>query len=1038
MSNPISYDYSNFNKRFVYVDAYFVKNNKHSKWERIRIDQLDYIRKKSKNTDVFATIQQFTVDKHIEDEEQYAPLYFDFDYDSKNPEESFKFVQADVQKLIQYFATMLDLGKTEMRVWFSGKKGFHLLINPIVLGVVPHPGLTYIYRNIALYLKELLDLKTIDPVVYTIRRVLRLADSIHSGSKLHKIELDPAQITLPLSEIKKLAKDSHGQLYDDSEFVGLSPRQKAQIFFNNHLNIFKKQQEINKLKPQKIIKTSKTLPVCIKDLLENGLKIAGTRNNATMCLACYCKDQGYSIDQAIAFITKWTEKIQPDMTSTHGATLIANTKSCIKSIYDEKATGNKYHFICSFMRSLDVTCNHDMCHIAKEEDQKPEHVVEVTLAEASNGAYVGKKLLSKIMIVGKDTSPFIVPARVQFLCTPNFEKDNSPCGLCKVGGKNGRLEIDLDSVASYNLELINCTTIQQISILKKLFAYSKCSTVKINIQEHRNIEEVELNPAIDFKKEDIAGETDYVMRKGYYIGHKIESNNEYKIMNYIVPDPKTQHAIHIFNNAEPLETSLTAFKMDNELYKKLRVFQVNESVEQKIKDIYNDFERNILHIWERKAMILTMDLVYHSVLRFAFHGSILNRGWVEGLIVGDSGQAKSDCFSKLKSHYRLGIRISGEGSRRTGLAWTWQQTANRWFVRFGLIPNNDKRMVCIDEATGIDEEQLEKLTDMRSEGIADATGGPIPAKAYARTRILWMSNARNGKSLRTFMFPVEAIPGIFKKSEDVRRIDFAIGAVTGVVSDRIIHVNPESLPPVEHKYTSYLCNQLILWAWTRRPDDVIFDDDAMEEIRIGSLHLGKKYSAQIPLVESTVMRIKLARLAVALATRLFSTNDEEYKGSQPGEKVIVKKEHVEYIIRFLDTEYSNTKSLDYANYSVANRLDSDAIWDGALNEYIELSQVYELTRILMTTKYWTKNDLADMLGYEKDEIKQVMFILSHHKLVEKTSRSQYRMNTAGIDFVKRFHYEVDTGKLKIPNMLPKELEEIKKEEVGTSGMVELF
>ena len=1004
MVSTLQKDYYNYEKRFIYVDVFCDSGAKSSRWRRIKKTDVDTFAKEHHFYNVFATIQQFCVYKVLEGEEQYGPLYFDFDAKG-----NFKEVQDDVNDLLSYFIKIHNLSPAEYRVFFSGSKGMHVIVNPISMGIEPHPELTYIYKNMALYLQTLLNLKTLDPKVYSIRRVLRLPNTVHRSSGKYKIELDPSEILKDEAEIREMAKKPRPALYDEIEYTDLEPSETLNAFYKNFRNLYQKQVEINKLKPQKPIKKSEIYPVCIKDLIDNSITKTGTRNLATMCLACYFKDQDKTEQETIDFILNWTNSIPAKLTSAKGNQLKASTIGCIKSIFDDKAIGKNYHFICSAMRTLGTDCNYDKCKIANEKDQEPKKVIIVELSEASEGSFFGKKLSCKVIIVGKDTSPYLAPARIQLDCKkqggPDMTKMNQ-CANCPIGQKGGRDAFDLPKTAQFILETINCSSLQQMVILKKLYGNARCPKLKIDILEYRNIEEVELNPAIEAQKES-DGASEYVARKGYFIGHKLDVNQEFNIVGFVIPDPKTQHVVHIFDEANPSETSLTSFKMTPNLKKELEVFQVGKghTVAEKFDDIYDDLERNILHIWQRRAMITTMDLVYHSVLRFRFQGSLLTRGWLEAFIIGDTSQGKSDLFLKLSNHYNLGMRVSGEGSRRTGLAWTWQQTANHWFVRFGTIPNNDRRLICIDEAAGIDEEQLEKLTDMRTSGIADATGGPIPAKAHARTRLLWMSNARTGQTLRTFMFPVEAIQSVFRKSEDIRRLDFAIGVVTGTVDDKVIHQNAETMAPVEHKYTSDLSHSLVLWAWTRKPDNIIINNETNKVIQDAAMYFGRTYSARIPLVESAVQRIKIARMAVAVAARVFSADET-------GEKVIVLPEHVKFVTDFLKKQYNDPIGLDYLNYTTSNRLDSTFVYDDAIEDYVKLQEVEELNRMLMTTKYWSKNDLGDMLGYDRETLGNIIKVLYKHRLIEKAPRGQYRMSTAGIDFVKRFSYEIK-NKLRI-------------------------
>jgi DNA replicative helicase MCM subunit Mcm2 (Cdc46/Mcm family) len=116
----------------------------------------------------------------------------------------------------------------------------------------------------------------------------------------------------------------------------------------------------------------------------------------------------------------------------------------------------------------------------------------------------------------------------------------------------------------------------------------------------------------------------------------------------------------------------------------------------------------------------------------------VKRGWGELLIIGDSGQAKTTIVERMMHHYRLGELHSGESSRRTGLVYNLQQNNKRWFLVWGAFPLNDGGLLTIDELSGLNEEDLAVMSDVRSSGIAKATG-VITAETTSRTRAIYIS-----------------------------------------------------------------------------------------------------------------------------------------------------------------------------------------------------------------------------------------------------------------------------------------------------------
>jgi len=987
-----------YETQFVYVDGYYQKkgSEKGTPWKRYKLTDLHILKKKAENYNVFATIQQFASpnkSKDYDSELIYGPLYFDLDTQDKL---LLDFVKEDARKIIDFFVKGLCIHQSHVRLFFSGKKGFHIIVHPSTLDISPELKLNHIFKLIALYLESYLELKTLDSAsIYSKPRQLRLLDSIHQSTGLFKIELYHDDLNKSADEITKLAKEPRGQLWQDEDLRDVAIVEPASIFYKHFVDVFKGQERIEKLKPINLIQKSGEMAVCVKDLLENHIKKSGSRNLATMVLACYFKDQGFSEIEIEALLIPWAQRTPKNFTSTHDERkLKASTIGCIRAILSNE----NYHFICSVMRSLsdEIKCEFEQCAIANEEDQKPEREIIVHLAEASDAIYRGKKLKTKVLVTGKDTLPYIIPKRIQLLCKPELDKEGNKCNNCKLIKHGGRFEVVLTERHPILLQCIQCSETQKNQALKQMFGEKNCAKITVSTLEEGNLEELELTPELDSQISYTEGNDDFVTRKAYYIGHGMPINQELEISCYTYPAPKTQQAIHLFSDYSSAETSLNSFKFDERKAKELSIFKKkqNQSVKEKFFEIHKDFEFNVHHIWQRTPLFIAIDLVYHSVLNFYFQKEFLKRGWTELFVLGDSGQGKSVGIERICRHYNFGYRINGEGARRTGLAFTWHKIGERWSVSFGTIPRNDRRLVIIDEASGIDPEELSKLTDMRSEGVADAINGPMPAKTHARTRIIWMSNTKSGHPLSEYPYPVKAITEIFKRSEDIRRFDLAIAVKSGDVGNDVIHQLISDKEKVEHVYISTACKNLILWAWTRKADQIHITEEAEKEILEASKLMSQKYSSLIPLVEPADQRNKIARLSVATAVRLFST-EEDFN------IVHVNKEHVEFVKWFLESQY-DSHSLDYFNFSKTQKTAlMETEYDNAYKMMLTISDNQMLAETLVKTPIFGKNILEEILGYDREDVKNILKMFYAHNLI-KTVAKGFRLSAAGVSFFKRF------------------------------------
>ena len=113
------------------------------------------------------------------------------------------------------------------------------------------------------------------------------------------------------------------------------------------------------------------------------------------------------------------------------------------------------------------------------------------------------------------------------------------------------------------------------------------------------------------------------------------------------------------------------------------------------------------------------------------------------------------------------------------------------------------------------ENDLAQMSDVRSSGIAKATG-VVTAETTSRTRMMFISNPRNGRQLKAENYGVSAILKLWGKAEDVRRLDFAVGVASGEVDTDIVNKSITDIPAVPHVYTSDRCKMRVMWAWSRR------------------------------------------------------------------------------------------------------------------------------------------------------------------------------------------------------------------------------
>lgn len=210
------------------------------------------------------------------------------------------------------------------------------------------------------------------------------------------------------------------------------------------------------------------------------------------------------------------------------------------------------------------------CRRYKLSEEKNKEVVytKVELAEASQSINYFKNVELKVLIAGKDLSPYLVPQKMKFTCDMSFGK---ACPFCPVGLVGGSKEMEFDLDGTEILEMVNIPKRQLESLIKRIAGIpSGCNVFETEVKKALNIEEIRIIPDIDYKDE----EQKYVVRQAYYIGHGIESNRVYILRGKTIPDPKTQYVTHMIVEAETAQDTIDTFSMNKKMMKELKIFQI--------------------------------------------------------------------------------------------------------------------------------------------------------------------------------------------------------------------------------------------------------------------------------------------------------------------------------------------------------------------------------------------------------------------------------------------------------------------------------
>lgn len=596
-------------------------------------------------------------------------------------------------------------------------------------------------------------------------------------------------------------------------------------------------------------------------------------------------------------------------------------------------------------------------------------------------------------IAGKVQPPYALPRRTVLTCSQDWNK--ARCNKCPMDMYHGgQYTMDVPADDKLLLRLVDKSEAnQRQEMLKELQVPPTCPVIELDTEQTWAVEQLIVTPNVDD-----ASANRNVTREAYNVGpHATPVNTTVRLVGTNTSDPRNGRMVLQTWECAETRTSLDNFQVTPELMKSLSVFQTKEGQRpaDKLWEIAEDLGANVTRIYGRPEMHIAYDLVWHSLLDFRFRRTQLGKGWLELLVIGDTRTGKSEAASRLTRHYQSGVMTSCEGATLAGLVGGAQQINNNWTITWGTIPLQDRRLVVLDEVSGLkDKGVLENMSEVRSSGRAKVTK-IVSQETNARTRLIWISNPVDRRSIQEMpRGAIDAIVDLIPAPEDIARFDMAMVAAKADVASSII--NAARPPKVDHVYTSELCSALVLWAWSRGPRDVVWERGSERLVLRLAEDIGSRYVADPPLLQAENARVKLARISVAIAARLFS-----HDGT--GQKVLVTHEHVRTARRFLDRLYRQPQ-FGYADHSRKEIRAREKAEEGrkACWSYLRKNHhILEALCSVVNDKEFRARDFCEFGGLSQDEANLAVGQLLRMQMVRRYTRGYIRMQPELIGLVRK-------------------------------------
>lgn len=290
----------------------------------------EYI-KKLNHTDVYHSIYQYE-NEDVNNCLIYGPLYLDFDLEIKD-ENDFKKIKFDTISTIAYLKSYLKIPKELIQVFFSGSKGFHILVDPQILGISPSYNLNDDYKKIAIEIKKNTLYKTVDTSIYDRKRLFRFPNTINSKTGLYKVAITEDDLRrMDFQSILKYASEPKKVEFEKPYFIKSARYEYQKILLKNKLKKARKRKK-------KIPTERRELLPCAKKLLEIGAK-KGTRNNMSVALASSMFQAGISYEEVLNEMLAWNENNEPMLPESE---IYSTVRSAFNLVNSGRGYGCKFY-----------------------------------------------------------------------------------------------------------------------------------------------------------------------------------------------------------------------------------------------------------------------------------------------------------------------------------------------------------------------------------------------------------------------------------------------------------------------------------------------------------------------------------------------------------------------------------------------------------------------------------------------------------------------------------------------------------------------
>lgn len=568
--------------------------------------------------------------------------------------------------------------------------------------------------------------------------------------------------------------------------------------------------------------------------------------------------------------------------------------------------------------------------------------------------------LNKMSVSGVEPKIYTIPTKLKVVC--KNAACSKPCPLAFSNSSDAAQYVDVDP--RQMLQFIDSADSAQDTFLRKLYG---CRSITAEPVDYINCQKVIFQESASFI--DGLEESSFESRYGIYMytDFRLNATLKYNFEACRVTDPRTQKNYYMIRSAENLGMLRPVVNEDN--FEKFRkVARESSTFQELISTYYNEW-LPALAIEGRPDLFGALILTYCSVTEIPWQAGVI-KGWLDTMVIGDTRTGKSQMAQRLVKTLGMGGYINGENARRTGVIGGVQRFGDSWVITWGAIPMNDRGLLIIDEASGLEVDDIKDLSSTRSSG-AVTLNKIVKGEARARTRLIWLSNPRSGRNLADFYWKgYGAFQEFIPVAEDQARYDLVLTAAREDI-DVLDGIDSEVQPKVEPWI------DLFNAAWGLPAEDIIFPRGFKAKVREVSHRINDEYGGG-PLIVGVAVHEKLLRICCAVAVLC----GEIHEG-----KLYVAEKHLEWAYEFLKMTLEK-ESFAYADYirefkrAQSKKTENVKFIRGLLS-------VHPALRILLSSSSFKGFQFQEILGIDRTDSAKIMSDLITRGLLRPISNATY-------------------------------------------------